>query len=567
MSSAGEVKAVLLGDKTTGDETLEENMRIIGVSHIFSISGLHLTLLLSSVYLFLFRLRVPQRISGSIVILFALFYMVITGFSPSVSRAGIMAILYYLSLMIRRDTDSLISLLVSTSIICLLDPFSVCNIGLQLSFLATLGIFTLGVRTATYWGNKAFFSVKPKKGKNLLATFKGAVSWLVREACNLIIMNFAAILITLPVLLTVSDEISLISPFANLLLVPLFNPILILSALYLLCRLCIGFMVPVGVVFSFLSGVIGWLVDGLFWLFITIVNFLAGLDFAILFVNYPFLPGVIVVFIVILALCLAMPKWTKYYVMLPAVFALVFAGTWGMYTLLKSDDVVLYKITNRSDEKLLICDQGETVILESRHVGNAISSHTENTLKQNGIGTIDVYILPKLDKQAFSKVKSLTDCCPINKVFTPYPNTPDEYRIYTAINQLGIPTSSYLYGEDILFGRAVVRVYPRGKGSVWFVWEGEGRRICYSSRESGSKEGYIPEPEKGYDLIFLSGKVNQGNVLFASAAYTALSSRSAGEKTWLQIQDWFSKNGGQLLDVSESPIIRLTWGETIEIKQ
>ncbi|HCG35251.1 MAG TPA: hypothetical protein DER23_02795, partial [Clostridiales bacterium] len=97
--------------------------------------------------------------------------------------------------------------------------------------------------------------------------------------------------------------------------------------------------------------------------------------------------------------------------------------------------------------------------------------------------------------------------------------------------------------------------------------EGEGRRICYSSRESGSKEGYIPEPEKGYDLIFLSGKVNQGNVLFASAAYTALSSRSAGEKTWLQIQDWFSKNGGQLLDVSESPIIRLTWGETIEIKQ
>lgn len=129
--------AMVVGDRSHLDRAFQRLMSRAGISHLLVVSGLHVTMLCG----FLNRpdsCRRRARALASMAI--ALFMMALTGFTASVTRAGITAILCYTAAMLIQRADGLTNMAVSGVLICLANPFRLCDIGMQLSFAAALGM-------------------------------------------------------------------------------------------------------------------------------------------------------------------------------------------------------------------------------------------------------------------------------------------------------------------------------------------------------------------------------------------------------------------------------------------
>lgn len=136
---SGMILGILLGDKTNIEKNVQENFRDSSVIHILSVSGMHVSYIILGIEI-IFKKICGKKISRIIMVIFLVIYMFMTGFSPSIVRAGIMGILMLLSKLLYRKND--IATTISFSLLCLLiyNPYLLLNIGLQLSYLGTLGI-------------------------------------------------------------------------------------------------------------------------------------------------------------------------------------------------------------------------------------------------------------------------------------------------------------------------------------------------------------------------------------------------------------------------------------------
>ena len=139
-NTAALLKALLLGDRSELPDSFKRDFRTMGVSHLLAISGLHLSILYFLLDRLLFRLFLPKTARSVTEILFLFFFCALCGFSPSVTRAGIMLILFSAASLFGEKSDGLTSLCFSGALIVLFSPFSVFNTAFQLSFFACFGI-------------------------------------------------------------------------------------------------------------------------------------------------------------------------------------------------------------------------------------------------------------------------------------------------------------------------------------------------------------------------------------------------------------------------------------------
>lgn len=219
------LRGMLLGD--TGGLTYDTSadFRAAGISHLFSVSGVHMSLLAWSVYRALLALRCPRVPAACLCGAFVLLFMALTGFSASCVRAGIMMLVVLAGECASRPPDSLNSLGLAAAILMMLSPLSAGQAGLQLSFAATLGIVLFHPRLCA--------PVK-QRCKNLHPGLRKSVNGLWSSLC----LSFAAMALTLPVsLLRLPGKVLWIAPVANLLMVPLGGAVMILGGLFAITRL------------------------------------------------------------------------------------------------------------------------------------------------------------------------------------------------------------------------------------------------------------------------------------------------------------------------------------------
>ena len=223
---------MLLGDRDAMDSSTAENFRSTGIAHLLAVSGLHLTLLTLALSELLRKLRISPRPSLFILICFILMFMAVTGFTPSVVRAGIMHILVLISKMIFRDSDSLTSLSAAVLLMCILNPWAAADIGLQLSVCATLGLLLAGERVDASMLNAA--------RRLLIRLNKMPQSLRLRRIGKSAIRSFShtltASLAILPLTAIHFGKVPLISPVTNILCVYVASLFLIIgiiaSAIY-----------------------------------------------------------------------------------------------------------------------------------------------------------------------------------------------------------------------------------------------------------------------------------------------------------------------------------------------
>lgn len=204
-SVLGFLTAELTGDKSLLPESDYVAMQETGLAHIFAVSGLHCAFLVT-----LLSLLIPpthRRTLCAVASAVLVFYMLLTGLSPSVARACVMQLFLLSAPLFRRGSDPLTSLAAALTVILLVNPYAVGSVSLQLSFAATLGMVLLSGRlykSFTGW----------YRGRN--RAVRAALSFL---AANLA-ATLGALVFTAPLTAYYFNLLSLVAPLAGLLAVP-----------------------------------------------------------------------------------------------------------------------------------------------------------------------------------------------------------------------------------------------------------------------------------------------------------------------------------------------------------
>lgn len=201
----GDIGAVVAGICYGADDRLSDralsNFRACGVSHLFAVSGLHMTVLLQGLLYLLRRLRVNRMWRSVIGAVLLVCFMAIVGFSASVVRAGVVCLIMLLGMGLRRRADARNSLGLALLVLLVPDPFAAYDAGLLLSFSATYGLLCWS-SPLTQW----LVGREPKRFLKLRKMIAAAVA-----------VSLAAMLATLPVLALCFGRVSLVSIPANLL--------------------------------------------------------------------------------------------------------------------------------------------------------------------------------------------------------------------------------------------------------------------------------------------------------------------------------------------------------------
>lgn len=209
------INAVLIGEKTDMPENIKKDFQKIGVYHLLATSGMHVAIISQFIFYIFKKLKIKEKNSALLSSLVMVVFMAVVGFTPSVTRACIMAIIYFLGICISKKPDPLNSLGTATLIICAVNPFASCDVSLWLSFLATLGIILC------YSPIKNYISAKIKPPKS--ASLDYVISTLSVTLC--------AFIFTIPIAILQFKKISLLSLISNLIFIPGINIIINLSAI------------------------------------------------------------------------------------------------------------------------------------------------------------------------------------------------------------------------------------------------------------------------------------------------------------------------------------------------
>jgi len=145
---AGLLLGLSLGDDSMLDPALERDFRASGLSHLLVVSGGNVVMVLAPVLALASLLRLPRWPRFAIGVGTVAFFVVLTGAEPSVMRAGVMAGLTLLGVLLGRPRSSGSILAGAVFALLVLDPALAWSVGFQLSVAATAGMVVMATPLA-----------------------------------------------------------------------------------------------------------------------------------------------------------------------------------------------------------------------------------------------------------------------------------------------------------------------------------------------------------------------------------------------------------------------------------
>ena len=254
-------QALLLGMRDTIPDTVLDDFRKTGTSHLLAISGLHVGVLMALVLPVSARIFGRRRSLYLIAPLVAVWlYAVLAGLSPSVVRASIMGTVYLTALALGRPKSILPALGLAAAVMVAVSPNILWSVSFQLSFAAMAGIATLADPASRRL--EALFGV---------SDVESAPSRLpVRALAGAVGTSAAAILATMPLTAFYFQQVSLVGLPTTLVTLPMLPFALVFHAL-------VGVL---GLLFQPLGTAVGWLAWGATTYIVQVVHIAAKLPVA-----------------------------------------------------------------------------------------------------------------------------------------------------------------------------------------------------------------------------------------------------------------------------------------------
>ncbi len=205
LKSSNYIKTLLFCDNTLSKE-IKESYRINGISHLFSVSGMHINFFVSIIYLYLNKITYNKRIKYLITNIFIITYLILFP-SSSLLRSAVMSILYSINYLLKLKIKKIDILLLTLGVSLLINPFIIYDLGYIYSYTIT---FFLVLSSSTL------------KKKNKIN--------------KIIYISLLSFLVSIPITIYNSFEINIISILLNIILVPIISiiilPITILTYIF-----------------------------------------------------------------------------------------------------------------------------------------------------------------------------------------------------------------------------------------------------------------------------------------------------------------------------------------------
>jgi len=229
---SGLLSGLLIGGSGLLSKDYQNYFSLTGTTHIVAVSGYNVTivaeyLMILGIFIGLWRKQAFWFAAVGIIL-----FVILTGMPSSAVRAGVMGVLLIWAMKNGRLANAQNAILFAASIMLLVNPLSLrWDVGFQLSFLATLGIVY----------------VYPVF-QNLIIKWTDARS--VPTILEILLLTIAAQIFVLPILMINFGKLSLISPLANVLVLPIIPPTMLIGFLAIIFSFLIP---PVGQVFAWLA--------------------------------------------------------------------------------------------------------------------------------------------------------------------------------------------------------------------------------------------------------------------------------------------------------------------------
>lgn len=456
-ATAGFLRAVLLGDKSSLEDSVQRDMSRCGVSHMLALSGLHLAVVAGGLEFILCDiLLLHKKLRGAAVIAVSLGYAALTGFSPSVCRAAFMVVFAYAGFYLGREYDPPTGLALATFAIVLIRPYAILSAGLWLSFFATLAVLSVG----SYMRDREITS--PRRG-----FFPSLLSVLLFR----VLSTIAALLATLPIVIFLYARLPVFSVAANLLI-----------------ALPVEFMLYLGIYIVFFGNYLGaaYAAQLLYGLICRICSFISGSEYACITASGNALP----VFALLAGAAVALAfllrfKRRVFSLLLPAAVLLLFcahslcaaaAGGGELRALLVS--------SGGSDALVLRADEG-AVIVEFSEGGSGILCRAANAAALDGSTEISALVYTSAGSRAASSFAVFADRYILRCVYLPE-NGSHNAAIAESAAQRGITVRRYTAGASESICGITAAIYditpPGSSGSVIAgVFSAGGASVSYFS--------------------------------------------------------------------------------------
>lgn len=539
-------KALLLGVRDGLDEEMSRDFRIAGVAHVLAVSGLHVGFLVYGLKKLLAFLHLSPKASLLVFTAFLLAYCRLLDFTPSVARASILSVMLLGGKALRRRPDPLTSLAAAFLLILLIWPLDLFNLGFQLSFLAVLGIFTLGDKLNSLMEGWPGFRKLPA---------------LAQMAMKAYALTFSASALTLVPLANAFHQVSiaglLINPFAVFLIGFLLGGfILVLLVSYV--------SLPLALLIAFPAG---WLSSG----YQAVIAYFAGLPWASVRIGALRLWW-------FFALAGLLFTFTRYSVLKPRLRRVLQACLALMMIaaiLLPGNTNLRYiQFSTGFSDSAAILDRNHTLVIDTgEHAGDLL-----NLLLSEG-RIIDQLVLTHLHADHAGGLQQILESgIPVREILIPHgaeeANLSDNsLLLLNAAREQGIPVRELGRGDQIKAGRAEGEVlwpykealYPGmdpNRGALVVYWNLEGTSLLAASDLHADYAPYVLKPAQVLKAAHHGSKDDNTPALLSMVKpeLALITAPEFRQERYQKARDALTGLGTAVLVTGETGAITLTFG-------
>ncbi|MCR5683778.1 MAG: ComEC/Rec2 family competence protein [Clostridiales bacterium] len=477
--------ALTLGNRDHVQDALTRDFRRIGISHLLVVSGTHFSILISLLTALFRRLPIHRRKRAAITIAVIVFFIFLTGGTPSVVRAGIMHLLVQLGILFTRRANSLNSFAISGAVLILINPFAAADCGLQLSFAATYACLL-------YAADRNNLFRKCTRGLR-----KSRLRFLFKPL-ELIVLTAWVSFVTLPLIWLYFGELPLLSIPANLLFVPLVTVYMYLT----LAMLILSPLVVLTPLFARLLGV-GY----------AALTSLAGscsrLGSVVLPVNYSFaLFFLVPAAVLLLAFPFFRERGKKIALLTGCSLTAVFLMTVGCVRLAARDDVAFTYLNRGIRDSFVVLSENRVLFGDMSDGASGSIPLLTAEMSRLHASEVDAVVLTHYHKKHVQYLGRLAERQIVRALVLPEPQNDDEREVCASLEETageyGIDVIRIPAGEAYDFRGIGITVFPR-------------TLLSRSTHPVSGAEIDLP----GCTAVLASSSFNQGDPALIEAVNTA----------------------------------------------
>ncbi len=430
--------AMLLGERSGMSDEEREAFSELGIAHVMSVSGLHVSIIGSILCRLMDKLRLRRAAQWLILSVFLAAYCALTGFCAAAIRAAVMMLAYSFARLCLRHPDRLTVLMGSMLFVLLFNPLYAYSAGFVLSYCAMLGITLFSPAIGEMLCPPLQKRPKTKSGRLLRR--------LRKSVCGILTVSITAQLGVLLPTMAYFQQVPTYGLLINMLIVPLVSYVLL--PLY-------AAVIPLSFI-PWLGEAAGALAAGLTRLLLWLVSLLSCLPYASLRTVKPGLPVCLGLGLSILLFSRRLPGSFKRRALCSLLIAILTLG--GAY-LSRPADLRYIQLDVGQADSALILDGTKTILIDAGEDGGAALDYLMAECRD-----IDALVITHLHMDHIGGVEQLLNSpIEIRHVYLPrnaclQKADSQALALLERIRERGIPVTELARGDELRYNKTSLQV-------------------------------------------------------------------------------------------------------------